>query len=40
MLVMISWLITIIGRTIMSKWPSVGDKFSLDQGLKGRLAKR
>lgn len=36
---MIRWLITITEQTMISRWPSVGDKFSLDLDQKGRLVK-
>jgi len=39
MLVMIRWLMTITARTIIARWPSVADKFSLDLDLRKRLAK-
>ena len=39
MLVMIRWPMIVIRQTIMTGWPSVGDKFSLEWDLRGRLGK-
>jgi hypothetical protein len=39
MLVMIRWFMTIANRTMISRWPSVVDKFSLDLDQTGRLVK-
>ena len=40
MLVMIRWLMTIMPERMMTRWPSVVDKFSLDLDLRGRLVRR
>ena len=39
MLVMIRWFMTITNETMLARWSNVADKFNLDLGLKGRLAK-
>ena len=39
MLVMIRWFMTITTRTMISRWPSVVDKFNLDLDQTGHLVK-